>query len=305
VNRTITSSRNFKKNLAAEISSLPLDQKSFPFERSVKFHGAPIKFYFQSHDFYQEFINWLPLQWQNKTLPADSAEIYFENPRPHLGTKRIEFWEEDPNPDCELLGREVVIQRDFLGIHSPSKQFRILCRQKIEDGFFNGLRWALPWVLKESSVWILHSCSVVDEHGDGHLFVGHSGAGKTTIAKRSHPRLVLGDDMNGIRSVSNQIKVFSAAVGQNPKFCGPLDREFPLKNIFILQKSHKNEAFPLKKITALRNLLASTPVVDLIHWESHDFQSLWNDLKKVVQITPCYNLYNSKDGDIWELINRI
>jgi hypothetical protein len=103
----------------------------------------------------------------------------------------------------------------------------------------------------------VHACGVVDSNGNGHLFVGQSGAGKTTMARLWQEEsniTLLSDDRIILRQRGNRPWMYGTPWHGEAKLASP-DRA-PLKGIYFLSRGIKNELSPLRKSDAVARLFA-------------------------------------------------
>ncbi len=102
---------------------------------------------------------------------------------------------------------------------------------------------------------MLHAASLVLD-GDGYLFVGNSGAGKSTIARAVDPGLVLSDDGSWCSQNGGTSSLFPTPFSQvDPvhKPAGPA----PLTRILFLEKGSENRIADLSPGRALSMLLSN------------------------------------------------
>lgn len=103
----------------------------------------------------------------------------------------------------------------------------------------------------------VHACAVVDQSGEGYLFAGHSGDGKTTMARHwCHDKgvRVLSDDRIVLRKIDNQIVMYGTPWhGDEPLAspgCAPLTRGF------FLRHASRHETIPITGAHAVARLFA-------------------------------------------------
>jgi hypothetical protein len=103
----------------------------------------------------------------------------------------------------------------------------------------------------------VHGCGVVDHGTGGHLFLGHSGAGKSTTARlwRSFRGVqVLSDDRIILREQSNEIWMHGTPWHGEAGFASP--EKAKVRKIFVLEHGVRNQILPLPKARAVEELFA-------------------------------------------------
>ena len=122
-----------------------------------------------------------------------------------------------------------------------SVEAEVFTAEAVPDDFVavleNTLRVMAAYRLFEGGGVLLHSAGVVS-NGRAHLFVGRSGAGKTTFARRSlaEGREVLSDDLNAVLPGPDGLRVrrvpFAGELG--PELRTAPSRDVPLAGIYAL-----------------------------------------------------------------------
>lgn len=134
----------------------------------------------------------------------------------------------------------------------------------------------------------MHACGVVDHDGRGQLFVGQSGAGKSTMARlwrTATSTTILSDDRIVLRSEAGEIWMYGTPWHGEEQFAAPV--RVSLKRIVFLRHGHRNELKPLTRAGAVAQMFAcSFPLF-------HSPEGLGFTLKfleSVVQCTRCEEL---------------
>jgi hypothetical protein len=106
---------------------------------------------------------------------------------------------------------------------------------------------------------LVHGCGLIDSSGEGYLFVGQSGAGKTTMARlwqRSGGVEILSDDRIIVRRSGDGFLMCGTPWHGEADLASAA--EAPLKKIFFLRQGSKNELVHLKKAESAVRLFASS-----------------------------------------------
>jgi hypothetical protein len=103
----------------------------------------------------------------------------------------------------------------------------------------------------------VHGCGLADHESGGHLFLGHSGAGKSTTSllwKSLRDVRVLSDDRIILRELANEIWMHGTPWHGEAGFASP--EKIRIRRIFILEHGEKNEILPLSGTRAVAELFA-------------------------------------------------
>ncbi len=169
--------------------------------------------------------------------------------------------------------------------------------------FENFFRVLVAYRLLDCGGALLHSAAVVDG-GTAHLFLGHSGAGKTTLSRISLAtgRTVLSDDLNALVPGAGAPAVaklpFTGELGGLP---GPGGR-FPAQAIYRLVKGSRSTLQPLTPAAALALLIACSPTVNQ---DPHRFPRLGDNLTELLRAVAAYELRFTLDEDPWPLLRSL
>ncbi|MBI3475017.1 MAG: hypothetical protein HY010_04745 [Acidobacteria bacterium] len=133
----------------------------------------------------------------------------------------------------------------------------------------------------------LHGCGLVRGNGESFLFVGHSGAGKSTTAclwTQHGPTEVLSDDRIIVRrGPTGNFMMHGTPWHGEAEFASP--SRAPLRRIFLLEHGRENRIERLSASTAVGELLARsfTPF-----YQSRFVDPVLALLEELVDTLPCY-----------------
>jgi hypothetical protein len=150
--------------------------------------------------------------------------------------------------------------------------------------------------------FIVHACGV-DYRDEGLLFVGSSGAGKTTIAKlwgEDSATKILSDDRIIVRASGRNFKIYGTPWHGTGKYAKPDSAR--LKKIFFLKHGKENRLARLTPVEAGTRLLAAAfPPL----WDREGMDFTLGLCSKVMSVTPAYELSFLPDADIRGVIKDV
>jgi hypothetical protein len=157
----------------------------------------------------------------------------------------------------------------------------------------------LSRILADRRGCMFHSSGVILD-GQGLLFVGHSGAGKSSMVKmlQRHAK-ILCDDRNIVRQGDEGFRIFGTwNHGEVPIVSS---RSAPLRSILFLQKAAGNRILPLDdRLEAIRQLVACTiKPMTTAEWWGKTFLFI----EGLVNAVPCRVVEFDLSGGIVDLLN--
>jgi hypothetical protein len=132
----------------------------------------------------------------------------------------------------------------------------------------------------------LHGCGIVRPDDTGNLFVGHSGAGKSTTTQLWMEREdveILSDDRIIVRNDTRGMRMYGTPWHGEAAFASP--ESAPLERIFILEHGCGNVLTRLSPSQAVAELFARS----FVPFHRHEYvDSALQFLQEVVDEVPCY-----------------
>jgi len=148
----------------------------------------------------------------------------------------------------------------------------------------------------------VHAVGIVDEAKRGHLFLGHSGAGKSTTArlwKAQSNAEILSDDRIVLRVRDGGIWMHGTPWHGDAGIASP--ECAPLSRLYLLEHSRETELSPVSRGRAAAELLARSFVP---HHSPSGLQFTLEFLDRVARETPCFNFRFLPDKSAVEAIRR-
>ena len=193
------------------------------------------------------------------------------------------------NPDFSL--GEVHLRRSFSKPETPIAPLDSSLDQLLVTNWLAKGRGAL-----------VHACGIVDSLGRGHLFVGQSGAGKSTMARlwENEPNIIVpSDDRIILRKMKNSIWMYGTPWHGDAGLASPA--RAPLTAVYFLEKGQKNEFVAQKPSDSISRLF-SCSFPPFYSGEGIDFTLGF--LEDVVKNVPCYELKFQPDKSVVEFIQE-
>lgn len=143
----------------------------------------------------------------------------------------------------------------------------------------------INWLARAGGAEV-HGCGLIDRGTNGHLFLGHSGAGKSTTARlwsSIRAAQVLSDDRIILREESNQIWMHGTPWHGEAGLASP--EKTKVRKIFVLEHGDRNEILPLPQARAVEALFARSFPPFYGHGP---LASTLSFLHQVTNRVPCY-----------------
>jgi hypothetical protein len=175
---------------------------------------------------------------------------------------------------CDWSRGRVELHRAFYNADQPVRPFDYPLDELL-----------LVHYLSQRSGVIVHGCGIVDETGAGYLFVGHSGAGKTTTALlwNGLPGVtILSDDRIVLRRSEGRVLMHGTPWHGESRLSAPGSTE--LKAIFLLEQGPTNEFFPVRPAEAAADLVARS---FLTYHDAAGMASVISLFDQIVADVPC------------------
>ncbi|MGV8042266.1 MAG: hypothetical protein AB2L07_20180 [Thermoanaerobaculaceae bacterium] len=148
----------------------------------------------------------------------------------------------------------------------------------------------------------LHGCGLVDEAGNGLLFVGHSGAGKSTTAGLwvQEPGVrILSDDRIIVRLIDGELRMYGTPWHGEARHSLP--EHAVLRRILVLEHGQSNHLERLPRGAAASALMSRSFVP---HYSAPGLEFSLAFVAQVVELVPCEVLRFVPGPEAVELVRR-
>ena len=150
---------------------------------------------------------------------------------------------------------------------------------------------------------LVFHASGIDDHGKGVLFVGHSGAGKTTqvcIWQKEENVKALNDDRVVVRVTPQGIISYGTPWGGTAEIAN--NHSVPLRAIFVLEQAKENSIHPVPISKIFQTLL---PRVFLPYWDSDLMDLAMNNLQAIIERVPVYFLKCRPEREVIPMVRSL
>lgn len=163
--------------------------------------------------------------------------------------------------------------------------------------FDSFLRILYSLILVQEEGFLLHAASVV-RHGRGYIFMGRSGAGKSTIAGLSTQYKVLSDEISLIKKVEDQYLLYSTPFWGEQEIKGS-NFYSPIHGIYQLKASPETELRKLQTKESLCRLMEN-----ILYFAREPFltKQVFQNCLDFIYKTNLYELTFQKNNHFWKII---
>ncbi len=180
---------------------------------------------------------------------------------------------------------------EFREIPYPDEAFSPLC--------YGGLELLVRTRLLDCCGIVFHA-SGIDDSGSGIMFVGHSGAGKSTQADiwSTHSGAILiNHDRMAVRMQDSGVTLHGLPWGGSAKIT--LNHSAPLKAIVLLEQSDRNSISPVPTLEAVAELISCT---FLPYWDEERMEKAFSIIEELTARVPVLRLRCRPEPAVIELV---
>lgn len=297
----------YKNNCAMELIQKGWMYRNY-FEYSIEcfYHDVPLRLLFTTERQKDSVLKLIPKEWMVKDDLGLAINVYFYSPSSFK--KYHVNWEEEVTPDCQIYHQglnEIAVQRDFVGVIDKYGDVGLIVKDLQGDGFFNAFRWFLPRKMFHQENTLLHSSCVIGKDGKAHFFLGHSGAGKSTIASLADQRVVLGDDMNVLQYKNGLFYAKPGVLGGEISHIGNHNEFYPVGSFYWIVKDTRIYKKKMSKSSSFLKFISSC--TNLFWKQNSDSNLIGHKIMELASnITSLYEFYQlhfTLSKDFWEYVD--
>jgi hypothetical protein len=162
----------------------------------------------------------------------------------------------------------------------------------------NLLRVLYAWAALDRGGLLLHASGVI-RGGKAYVFFGHSGAGKTTVARLSMPGVILSDDLVLLGMRDGVLHAHGVPFRGEMVECPRTNASAPVAGLYLLEKAVAHGLHDLTRAHALARLVGSSPFVNS---DSGSIPELMSVCEAICGLAPVRRLTFLPDPGFWDLL---
>ena len=235
------------------------------------------------------------------SIAVDS--VVFRAPEGDFRPIDVRGWNYDMDLDAEpasvrLAGLDLMARYDWRPGLAGALWTPVAGGERFPGVFENFCRVLVAYRLHELGGAVIHGAGLILD-GEGLLFAGRSGAGKSTVSRMGLERglTVLSDDLNALLPHENTVRLAGLP------FTGDLARGdgsvVPLRGLYRLVQDPDDSLHPLGKAEAVATLLACSPFLNA---DPHRRGTLFSTLLGLAEGMRAFELRFSLRGGMWDIL---
>ncbi len=163
----------------------------------------------------------------------------------------------------------------------------------------NFLRVLYAWLCLEQRALLLHAAGVV-RAGQGYVFFGHSGSGKTTISHLSLEHTILSDDLVILKTHADAVRVYGVPFRGDLLQAPRTNASAELRGLYTLVKADVPRITPVPPVEAIARLSECVP---FIMTEPHNAARVLETCAAIQARVPVQTLFFRRAADFWSVID--
>jgi hypothetical protein len=187
-----------------------------------------------------------------------------------------------------------------IDVGSNQAQLTLASLQPLGDiDYFLRLVYALL-IFREGGL-LMHSAGIVRDD-QAYLFFGHSGSGKTTVARLSTDALILNDDLLMLKPNHNRWQAHSTPFWNPTQVHSGGRHAAPIASMFRLIQDREVFVEAMSPAQATAELVSAIPIIPM---DPASDAVLLDRLQQLLQAAPAYRLHFLPDASFWPVVTRV
>ncbi len=251
---------------------------------------------------HEKFLRTKPPEGGLVLYPRESPLHSGENWVPIFQQPRTwQLWEDEldrfvfvTSPDSPPE-RQIIVDKNFTMGEIISEETPEYPLKDIDIIFF------INWLASFCDV-IIHA-SAIEIDGRAFVFVGESGAGKSTMVKNLREMTggtILGEDNIALRFIKDRFWIFGTPWHLAPENCAPIG--LPLKELVFLDRFLQPCMVQIKPIEGIARLMQTAFIP---YYRRECLDGILDRLELLGQCVPFYSLSYELGEDVWQFLNHI
>lgn len=261
----------------------------------IRIGETSICLYSENDEFTKYIKKWYKEFITEYKEPDIKLSVY-EVPKRYLNTIKISNPEEIDIKYNKENNTLYLNSDKFIGEYNvEKKKGKLICNHYL---YFNPfLRIIFALVLLKEGGFLVHAAGMVHD-GDGYIFPGKSGAGKSTISKLSNEKIILSDELALVKK--NKDKFIIHGTPFWGEYEEAKNKFTEIKGIYFLKKDEKNFTKNLSPLIALKMLL---PNIFFYGIDKEFTKKIFNLCHEFIESVPSYELHFVPEPSFWRVIN--
>lgn len=185
-----------------------------------------------------------------------------------------------------------------IDVTQPQAHLSIKTTYSFEDVDY-GVRAAYALLAFQAGGLLFHAAGVM-HRARGYLFYGHSGSGKTTVARHSPGDFVLNDDLVALLPERERWIIHATPFSNPTQFNPSGPHQVELSRMFCLVQDRRVYLEPMEQSHQAASMISNIPIVPA---DPDRSLQLIDRVARLARMVPAYQLHFLPDDSFWRAID--